>query len=598
MYPCHFSYSRFEKQRLEKKKAKTTTKKKSIRAPTALQLFKDERAQEILRGEGPNDNEKASAVFNANQSIKDKYKEISEHIAAELDVLKEWEEDMKNYDAGLVLQSQFEADEILKGHAQFLQSMQIFGTSEEDQQDCFEERYKIFIKCNGLRLPIAQCGGQQLDLFALYRHVVLRGGLAHCIRESVFSKIGRELNIRGTDDTLAFSLRIIYFKYLFAFEQDCQIVMINGPRKKSLFWERDNQASTSNAAKENILIPRPNALSSDNFGPAFMKDASMCLLCGDPEKIKWALNRLMFASYQSHDDNIAFIDRHPQLLNGLLMLCGIPRLQDKISSLIPLFNDWPEDSRITNLAMGVFDSSDSSRKFELSSLQVLSNISLTAKNQVHMIRHPQLIPGLLRKVATAGDDEAKKLAMSTLAHLAWRISLQKAHKPNFDEALSEGLAVYAFHNKDAKRRALAENSLNFISGLAGNEVNAKFLMENVSDKILTLASEYVIATDLNVREAALQCLCHLSTATDSFTKRIFYATPTLEHLDSIVREKNLPDRIHSPCAFLLPHLLELVSEEERSRKYSLHFCSLANMASNKLYTPYSLDPLCKATIWP
>merc|ERR550517_2362481 len=115
-------------------------------------------------------------------------------------------------------------------------------------------------------------------------------------------------------------------------------------------------------------------------------------------------------------------------------------------------------------------------------------------------------------------------------------------------------------------RDLAEQSLNFISGLAGNEVNAKFLMENISDKVLTQASEFILSTDLNIRKAAIQCMTHLSTATESFTKRIFYATPTLTHLESIIGE-DAPEQIQQSCAYLMSHLLELVAEEERSKKY-------------------------------
>jgi hypothetical protein len=54
----------------------------------------------------------------------------------------------------------FEADEIKNGTANFLQSVQIFGTNAEDQKESFEEEYKIFKTQNGIRLPPAQVGGR------------------------------------------------------------------------------------------------------------------------------------------------------------------------------------------------------------------------------------------------------------------------------------------------------------------------------------------------------------------------------------------------------------------------------------------------------
>ena len=75
----------------------------------------------------------------------------------------------------------------------------------------------------------------------------------------------------------------------------------------------------------------------------------MCLLCREPDNVKWALNRLMFASYQSHDHHIAFIQHPTQILDGLLALCGIPNEIRKVSPLIPLFNEWAEKPDIANL---------------------------------------------------------------------------------------------------------------------------------------------------------------------------------------------------------------------------------------------------------
>ena len=61
-------------------------------------------------------------------------------------------------------------------------------------------------------------------MYELYRNVVLRGGLAQCLRKESFVQIGRKMRLRGTEETLPYCLRIIYFKYLFDFEQEFQVV--------------------------------------------------------------------------------------------------------------------------------------------------------------------------------------------------------------------------------------------------------------------------------------------------------------------------------------------------------------------------------------
>ena len=109
-----------------------------------------------------------------------------------------------------------------------------------------------------------------------------------------------------------------------------------------------------------------------------MKDVAMCLLCREPDKVKWALNRLMFASYQSHDHHIAFIQHHTQILDGLLALCGIPNEIRKVSPLIPLFNEWAEKPDIANLvSLHVYEFDSFSALFTVTDVIFINNMTVT-----------------------------------------------------------------------------------------------------------------------------------------------------------------------------------------------------------------------------
>jgi len=578
-----------------------------LRPPTAQQLYKEERLSQLGRGveHEPGTEEQIMEQWNKDGKIQEEYKQIASHIYSELQKLKIWEAEMVAYKAHEVTQEEqdgegnamrpqlFESAAIKAGSASFLQSVQIFGTNPEDQKETFEEKYKIFRTQNGIRLPPAQVGGSQLNLYELYRNVVLRGGLAQCLRKESFVQIGRKMRLRGTEETLPYCLRIIYFKYLFDFEQEFQVVSGRGHGKKRIYWEQDyTGAACSRPLKRDKLEEVPNGLTDDIFNQEFVKAAGQALLCRKPEAMTWALNRLLYASYQSHSVEFLRINNHPQIVDGLIGLLGVPEQMEQVNALVPIMNDWKEGPELKGLCVDLFGPESSSRrKFALSALRVLINLSMTAKNQITMIENPHLRGGFLKKIVECEDLTIKSGCMRVLGNIAWRWNLKQEEMPGVVEALKEGLSMYAFDDQHSDMPALAEATLKFICGSSGNQSNGLLLCKYFAEDIYKQISFFIHSTDLNIRLVALESLCHLCDVSDNVCKRIVAQTNALDYMSSIIKEAEVPSPVQKACSYLGSKLLNVVSSEPKlAKRFSHHFCAFAAAAAgNKEIYDYSVD---------
>jgi len=578
-----------------------------LRPPSALALFKEERMNQLGRGaefqSGAED--QIQDQWNKDGKIQEEYKQIASHIYSELQKLKTWEAEMAAYKAHEVTQEEqegegsamrpqlFESEAIKSGKASFLQSVQIFGTNPEDQKETFEEKYKIFRTQNGIRLPPAQVGGTQLNLYELYRNVVLRGGLAQCLRKESFLQIGRKMGLRGTEETLPYCLRIIYFKYLFDFEQEFQVVSGRGHGKKRIYWEQDyTGAACSRPLKRDKLEEVPNGLTDDIYNQEFVKAAGQALLCRKPEAMTWALNRLLYASYQSHTIEFLLIHKHPQVVDGLIGLLGVPEPIEQVNALVPIQNDWTEGPELKGLCVDLFGPESSSRrKFALAALRVLINLSMTAKNQITMILNANLRSGFLKKIVECEDVTIKSGCMKVLSNIAWRWDLKKEDMPAIVEALREGLSMYAFDDQHSDMPALAEATLKFLAGLCGNQAGSVLLCRHLTEDIYKQATFFILSTDLNIRLKALECLCHLCDVNENVCKRIVVSTNALDYMASIIKEAEIPSSIQKACSYLGSKLLNVVSSEAKhAKRFSHHFCAFAAAAAgNKEIYDYSVD---------
>lgn len=576
-----------------------------LRAPNAQTLFKEDCLNQLGRNAEniPGTEDKIKEQWDNDGKIQEEYKQIASHIFAELQKLKLWEQEMAQYKAHEVTQEEqegegsamrpqlFESAQIKAGKASFLQSVQIFGTNPEDQKETFEEKYKVFRTQNGIRLPQAQVGGAPLNLYELYRNVVLRGGLAQCLRKESFLQIGRKMRLKGTDETLPYSLKIIYFKYLFDFEQEFQVVArLHG--KKRIHWEQDyTGAACSRPLKREKLEEVPNGLRDDIYDEEFVKAAGQALMSRKPEAMTWALNRLLYASYQSHSAEFLLIHKNPHIVDGLLGLLGVPEDIESVNAIVPIMNEWKEGSDLKGLCVDLFGPEQTSRrKFALAALRVLVNLSLTARNQITMIDNAHLRTGFLKKIIECEDLTVKSGCMKVLGNIAWRWNLTEKETPQVVEAMQEGLSMYAFDDQHSDMPALAEATLKLICGLSANPSNEQLLSKFLTEDIYKQASFFILSTDLNIRLIALESLCHLCDMNENVCKRMVASTNSLDYMASIVKEAEVPSSIQRACSYLGTKLLKVVTHDAKlAKRFSQHFCAFAAAAAgNKAIYEYSV----------
>eukprot|EP00111_Clytia_hemisphaerica_P010917 TCONS_00031985-protein len=110
------------------------------------------------------------------------------------------------------------------------QFKQLYEIDNDPDRKVFLDEYFEFMKGRGTpvsRIPIM--AKQILDLFQLYHLVVKHGGLVQVIRNKLWSKITKGLNLPTSITSAAFTLRTQYLKYLYPYE--CSMHNFSTPKE-------------------------------------------------------------------------------------------------------------------------------------------------------------------------------------------------------------------------------------------------------------------------------------------------------------------------------------------------------------------------------
>eukprot|EP01084_Bolivina_argentea_P165505 287520_1 len=120
---------------------------------------------------------------------------------------------------------------------QFVKNVKRFGSNKQKQNEKFNEVYSEW-KASDHSLKLLAwptVGGRIVDLFELYRCIVLQGGLGRTLKKgSTWKELGAQMRLSGTGDTLFYQLRIIYYKYLLSFEHKYQVSKDRGGDQNKL----------------------------------------------------------------------------------------------------------------------------------------------------------------------------------------------------------------------------------------------------------------------------------------------------------------------------------------------------------------------------
>lgn len=253
--PRAISNDEIKRQLLSGGKVTTSTTLKRRHLPTAFSLFRhDELAKRNINVSrtGKSDHyhramESINRKWDISQDLHIKYNKIRSVIDNEMKAMRAWELEMIRYGeiqpASMVINDaswHWQQDQFKFVHPrlrarntpyQFVKNLKRFGANKAVQRKVFCEVFSEFKACDPTLKLLANptIAGKGVDLFELYRCIVLHGGIGRTLKKTVIWKeCGAALRLSGTPDTLFYLLRVIYFKFLLLFEHKHQITKQRG----------------------------------------------------------------------------------------------------------------------------------------------------------------------------------------------------------------------------------------------------------------------------------------------------------------------------------------------------------------------------------
>jgi len=123
--------------------------------------------------------------------------------------------------------------------ARFDQLSKLYDLSEDDERRTFLDKYLAFMSVNGTpitKVPIV-CK-QPLDLYRLFRAVLMRGGLQEVMKKKQFREVLKSIDLASTNASLAYTVKNQYTKYLLPFENKMKDSFLRA-------WQKDSQVNKS-----------------------------------------------------------------------------------------------------------------------------------------------------------------------------------------------------------------------------------------------------------------------------------------------------------------------------------------------------------------
>ncbi|XP_012532312.1 protein dead ringer isoform X2 [Monomorium pharaonis] len=165
------------------------------------------------------------------------------------------------------------------------QFRQLYELDDNPERKVFLDDLFSFMQARGTpisRLPIM--AKSVLDLYELYKLVVMRGGLVEVINKKLWQEIIKGLRLPASITSAAFTLRTQYMKYLYPYEKEKEGLStqeqlqtaIETNRRES---RRNNYAFSSN----NDNLPRSQHNSLSNQMPLPLSIAQMAVAANEPQ---------------------------------------------------------------------------------------------------------------------------------------------------------------------------------------------------------------------------------------------------------------------------------------------------------------------------
>eukprot|EP00026_Physarum_polycephalum_P007083 Phypoly_transcript_07137.p1 GENE.Phypoly_transcript_07137~~Phypoly_transcript_07137.p1 ORF type:complete len:538 (+),score=92.56 Phypoly_transcript_07137:80-1615(+) len=302
------------------------------------------------------------------------------------------------------------------------------GGGEEPQQDQFLKDLNNFMKQRGTPIPPApSIGGHPFDLQALYKHVTDRGGLENVLKEKLWNSIVQLVELPTDCTNPAYTLRVLYLKYLYAYERQRFLYIDND--EKAIDYTPKVRSSQGNVGSAKPAVPmnrpvlrldyRRTPLPADstrlrNKIKDILQLQKICfaLRSGTATTVQWGLEVLALKSYQGEvvlrSGVVGSSEEVHSLSVGNALLSALADLGKSYYTTAPSLiwksekvSDTPNETQI---------------------LAILRNLTLVPQNGAEMAVHTKcveiLILALSHPSPTCVED-----ALETLASLSYHLVL-------------------------------------------------------------------------------------------------------------------------------------------------------------------------------
>jgi len=452
------------------------SQKKTRKFPTAAMLY---------RRDHPRGSKKDQIQAFQDPVTKDFYSKLESKLSLELQSMEEMELEFHRWNAAYP--EKVELDKSTwgyRGNTDIFENpnkafpvkcdMTKFGQTRAEQRKIFNEYYSAFIKQQMVDIPPKpQILDTDVDLYLLYTHVIRQGGLAKAMqKQSLLGDVGAAMGLTGTIISLGYQLRLIYFTHLLQFEYAYSLD--DGAEYKSN-WVQDDSGCMSPYIPEEIESNHRRKRKNRGAQPATLREEpyapnkrtklglTLSLKCGQKSDVVWALNRLLFLSYESKKEPLILADT-PDLLRVLVELLSPSEQSDSVGAAVTEMN-YPHKRQLRVV------------------LRILANLALTASNCKVMLNPEFGILARLLSYLNMSSISIKEDVLRILSHLSGKIALRELL--NQEKLLSQLASVIRTPlHKIPKMVSLVLHALQTFTSLCANKRNHESIKLAISNNLL------------------------------------------------------------------------------------------------------------------
>ena len=405
-----------------------------------------------------------------------------------------------------------------------------------NNMDEFNRSLRKFYENRNETLKIPQIGGNQLDLFVLYKEVVSRGGFQQVSSNKLWKEVVSALSLPSSCTSASYNLRQHYFKILYSYEQEYFF-------KKS---ERNippvTGEYTTNKFTKKIRVTAPMMSNTRRMILAF---ESKC-----QTEVNWAINTLLLFSCNTvHNyilENNGLID---SILNYLIYSMNH----------IPLFNEEVHLKRHRSI-VGYDEISEYMRMEQVKSiLLMMRNLSMIRQNEIPLFKSSGLVEIVVKVFSTIVDKEVTQNCLELLTNLAKHIFLMDLL--NYKEFLWTII--------DCLQSPLAEQAIECLRKLT-LPISNEEIIELLPQVFYNELSGWLIS-HTSSKDSVLEILCTLSDQSLSTKVKIASAPGCLENLVRLLTSTSQTDEAEDKQAKMAAIILSNLSTAPNNCKRLLPF---------------------------